>query len=705
MTTGMAPQSASQPTGPGGRNDEGISPREAGTSHLLRDGGGTLAVVSCLDTELVADSGFQSAYPAEAAALAGLEELRVAPPERYVVDAMGRVISVVQRFFDSAPLSTLLAQRPRGLDTQTAAAVVNDVLTALCALHQQGVPHRKVRADQVLVGTDGVCVLVNVGLSPRARTGSADLASTMRSSTENEATEARERLAAMAEDLSAAADLFAACLAPGRLFGTLPPRRRGAQRPDGVPDSVPDRLLAVLARAKDPGPHEPCTASELLAAFTTATKAFDTGWDERGRERLAALVQDNREAPALSTEVLRVRRSRRLPIDHHRRARRLLADQPPERPASRHKLTHSADAIRQAHLRSQAAALRPTHRSEQQGPKHLGEADRTWIRAVILYAALLAVVVAGLIGIAVSGEGSGPTQKASPPARRLPASPSLPPSGSVIGTAVALGSAPAVATATATAAAKPTVSASPVAAPAPVPAAPSPTTATSAASPQQGFLYAQGSIDPHSNASWAQSNLVLKNDLAITALDVRLHVVLTPGVANTGAWATVPAADLVTSVTRYSNSLLYEFTLKPGVVMAPGSYEFAAQYNHAQGPRDSGSDSYDVTGTTANNPVELNGSFDGTEQGTFVFRDGSSTVGAGGGRASQPPPTGGSRIGGRRAVAAALFTTPIPPGRVTFAGLLDRSGLPLCCSFIDTPSVREDTSAQQTAPMFTGRTT
>nr|WP_133996503.1 protein kinase [Streptomyces sp. 846.5] len=642
----------------------------------MRDEDGTLAVVSVLDTELVSDSGFQSAYPAEAAALAGLEERRVAPPERYVVDAMGRVISVVRRFFDSTPLSTLLAQRPRGLDPQTAAAVLNDVLTALCALHQQGVPHRKVRADQVLVGTDGVCVLVNVGLTPRIRAGSTGLTSIMQNSAADEATSTREREAAMAGDLSAAADLFAACLAPGLLLGALLPPRKGTQRPDGAPDSVPDRLIAVLARAKYPDPHGHCTAAELLAAFTTATRAFDSGWDERCRERLAALVQDNREAPTASTEVLRVRRSRRLPLDHHRRSRRLLAEQPPERPASRHTLTHSADALRQVHLRARAAALRTTHRTErtthrgeQQGPKHPGAADRSWIRAVILYAAMLAVVIAGMIGIALSGEGSAPTRKASPPAGRPPAAPSLQPPGSVIGSATALGSAPAAATATATA--KPTVSASHVAARPPVSVTTSPASATSSAPPQQGFLFAQGSIDPHSNPYWAQSNLVLKNDLAITALDVRLRVVLTPGVANTGSWATVPAQDLVTTVTRSDNALLYEFVLKPGVVMAPGSYEFAAQYNHAQGYRDSGNDSFDATATSVGNQVELTGSFDGTEHGTFVFRGGNSTVSDGGGRTtSQPPASGGSHTGGRRAVAVALVTSPVTPGRVTPADLL-----------------------------------
>jgi hypothetical protein len=610
VTTRIAPHSAPQPTGLVGQDGEQMSQRDAGTSHLLRDEDGTLAVVYRLDTELVSDPGFQSAYPGEAAALSGLQERRIASPERYVVDPMGRIVSVIRQFFDSAPLSALLALRPRGLDAQTAASVVNDVLTALCALHQRGVPHRSVGAGQVLVGADGVCVLVDIGLVPR--TAPPDAASPTRDPAENAAAIARERQAAMAEDLAAAADLFAACVAPGRLRASLLPARRVAP-PDGVPDSVPDRLNAVLATAKGPQPPGLCTAAELLAAFAKATKAFDAGWDERGRERLAALVQDNLQAPAGLTQTLRVRWGQRQP--HNRRSQ---ASSGVAGPPSRHRLTASADAIRRVRLRARTTGLRPTQRSEQHGPRHNSAGDRTWIHAAVLYTALLTMGIAGLSAIVMSGDHTTAAQKPSHPTHYTPASPTLKHSpGSTVGTATA--TAPAVATAAAT----PTL-ATPTATTAP--AVPSPTLVTwvpqsfllsdgsidshsTDSWAQSDLILSDGSIDSHSTDSWAQSDLIVSNHLTVTALDARLHVALTPGVANTGAWSTIPADDLVTTITSDGNSLLYEFVLKPGVTLAPSSYEFAAQYNHAQGHRDASNDNYQVTATARDNPVEVAGSF------------------------------------------------------------------------------------------------
>lgn len=569
MTAGMAPRSVSRPTDVVGPNGERISHGDTGTSYLLRNENGTLGVICRLGAAVVWDPGFQSAYPGEAAAMAVLEERRIAPPERYVVDATGRIVSVVRRFFESTPLPTLLARYPRGLDPQTAATVVGDVLTALCALHQQGVPHRSVRAEQVLVGADGVCVLVDAGLS--ARPWSPDVASPTQSTDEVEAelegASARERLAAMADDLVAAADLFAACVAPDRPPAALLPQG-DAPAPDGMPDTVPDRLNAVLAGAKHPRPSGPSTAAELLAAFATETAAFDAGWDERSRERLAALVQESQEAPARFRDRLRVR--------------------------------WNSQAV------GRPAGPRPTHRSEPHAPKHPGAADRTWIRAAVLYAAMLAVVIAGVTAIVVTRDDSPATPKESPsPGQHPPAGPGQQSSVPVVGTATALASAsdvsaPATATTTTSAAAAP-VPVSPAAS-----ATPSPTPAGWS---QQIFLWSDGWIDHYSIDSWAQSDLVLRNDLTVTALDVRVRIAVTPHLSYTGAWSTVPAEDMVTTVTRQDNWLIYEFVLDAGVTMAPGSYEFAAQYDHARGHRGPGDDSYGVVATAAGERMEMSGGF------------------------------------------------------------------------------------------------
>ncbi|MEY9968442.1 hypothetical protein ABIA33_006526 [Streptacidiphilus sp. MAP12-16] len=79
--------------------------------------------------------------------------------------------------------------------------------------------------------------------------------------------------------------------------------------------------------------------------------------------------------------------------------------------------------------------------------------------------------------------------------------------------------------------------------------------------------------------------------------------------ADTGTWSTVRAADLVTTVTRDGSVLLYEFTLRPGATLAPGSYEFAGQYNHAPGGRDAGQDTYQATASAHSTQVEVFGNF------------------------------------------------------------------------------------------------
>lgn len=129
---------------------------------------------------------------------------------------------------------------------------------------------------------------------------------------------------------------------------------------------------------------------------------------------------------------------------------------------------------------------------------------------------------------------------------------------------------------------------------------------------QQGFLWSDGSIDPYSTTGWSQSDITLKNHYTVTALDVKVTLASTPGLASTGSWSTVPAADLVTKVTKQGGALVYEFTLKPGATLAPGTYVFAGQYNHAAVGRDAGGDSYRATATGHGSSVEVYGNFAAT---------------------------------------------------------------------------------------------
>ncbi|MGW7056893.1 hypothetical protein [Streptomyces sp. NPDC054887] len=103
---------------------------------------------------------------------------------------------------------------------------------------------------------------------------------------------------------------------------------------------------------------------------------------------------------------------------------------------------------------------------------------------------------------------------------------------------------------------------------------------------------ADGSVDPHSNRYWAQSNVRLKTSEPLTALTVELRVRQTGGVTHTGSWRSLPADDVTVSVREEGGALVFRWKLKEGRTVPAGTHVFAGQYNHAEGDRDAGGDTY-----------------------------------------------------------------------------------------------------------------
>ncbi|MEU7874526.1 hypothetical protein [Dactylosporangium sp. NPDC049140] len=136
----------------------------------------------------------------------------------------------------------------------------------------------------------------------------------------------------------------------------------------------------------------------------------------------------------------------------------------------------------------------------------------------------------------------------------------------------------------------------------------SPAASSSARGAQPDILRTSGTTDPHSIDNWAQGNVTVVTGQTATALEVTVRIAATPNLANTGAWSTVLAEFLVTDVERQPDALVYRFTLKPGVTIAPSTYVFAVQYNHAVG-RDTSRDTYHVVATVDGNRVESSGGF------------------------------------------------------------------------------------------------
>lgn len=126
---------------------------------------------------------------------------------------------------------------------------------------------------------------------------------------------------------------------------------------------------------------------------------------------------------------------------------------------------------------------------------------------------------------------------------------------------------------------------------------------------QDGPLWSDGSVDPHSNDFWAQSNLTLKTSRQLTALTVRLKVRQTGGVTTTGAWRSLPEEDFTLTVEEKDGFLVYTWALKGGRTVREGEWVFAGQYDHDHGGRDARDDSYAMTATADGEQLSVTGGF------------------------------------------------------------------------------------------------
>jgi len=256
-------------------------PALGGRSVLVCDQDSVVAVMHCLDAETITDEGFQQCYPPEAGALAGLDGPHMAVPRGYVVDAGGWIVASIRGHVEGVSLAEALLGRQRGLDVQAAATVAKDLLTALSGLHRSGIAHRRVSAEQVIIRTEGTCVLIGVGLAPR------------------EGSQGRD--GDLAADLVSVAELFAICLEGRRAAAqsgqpgqSSAPRGRLAPRQAG---DMAEYLFTLLASPTlTHVPFGERAAGVLTVLESVMVEHFGVGWEEYGREELAARVDAVRRA-------------------------------------------------------------------------------------------------------------------------------------------------------------------------------------------------------------------------------------------------------------------------------------------------------------------------------------------------------------------------------------------------------------------------
>ncbi|OXY99565.1 hypothetical protein [Streptomyces diastatochromogenes] len=143
------------------------------------------------------------------------------------------------------------------------------------------------------------------------------------------------------------------------------------------------------------------------------------------------------------------------------------------------------------------------------------------------------------------------------------------------------------------------------------PASPSPSASVlpPADGETDGPLWSDGSVDPHSNDFWAQSNVTFKTSEQLTSLTVQLKVAQTGGVSSAGAWRSLPEQDFTLTVGEQDGFLVYTWVLKDGRTVPKGEWVFAGQYNHERGGRDAKDDSYSITATADGEQRAVGGDF------------------------------------------------------------------------------------------------
>ena len=138
---------------------------------------------------------------------------------------------------------------------------------------------------------------------------------------------------------------------------------------------------------------------------------------------------------------------------------------------------------------------------------------------------------------------------------------------------------------------------------------PSASTEVQASGVEDGPLWSDGSVDPHSNEFWAQSDVTFKTSEQLTALTVELRIEQTGGVTNTGAWRALPEDDFTLTVAKKDGFLVYTWVLKDGRTVPKGEWVFAGQYNHERGGRDARGDGYTATATAKSGDLAVKGGF------------------------------------------------------------------------------------------------
>jgi serine/threonine protein kinase len=253
---------------------------------VTRGEDGGVVTLRQLPAELLGDPEFVRRFRAEAPIIARLDSTYVVRTRAHLEDAFG--LALLLDYVDGAWLRTLLPHATTG-HADAAMVVMRDVLLGLEAAHREGILHRDLRPEKIVVDRSGISRIAELGVVARTP-GTRWMPGTPEYM-------APELWAG--EDPSVATDLYAACVVLIECLTGEPPYRGGvvvvreqhlsAPLPvHDLPREVADLVLVGMAKTAQ---------LRQLTAWDFAREVEDAGralggphWERRGRRQLALAV-------------------------------------------------------------------------------------------------------------------------------------------------------------------------------------------------------------------------------------------------------------------------------------------------------------------------------------------------------------------------------------------------------------------------------
>ena len=248
---------------------------------------GAVVTLRQLPQEYLGDPLFLRRFRAEAQIVAHLDGTYVVRTRAYVEDAFG--MALVTDYVDGAWLRQLMATAGTLRDVETALVVLRDTLLGLESAHREGILHRDLRPEKILVDRQGVCRVAELGMFARTAGGRW-----MQGTPEYMAPELWG-----GEEPSIETDLYAAAVVLIECLTGAPPYQGGAstvrdQHLDApLPGPELPEEIAPLARfgmAKSPRQRYLRAWDFAEAVEAAGMTVGGAEWERRGRRRLATAV-------------------------------------------------------------------------------------------------------------------------------------------------------------------------------------------------------------------------------------------------------------------------------------------------------------------------------------------------------------------------------------------------------------------------------